>query len=113
MNVNPRSIYNKVEDFHTFVNVQGIDCVFMSELWERPEQPLTKVSARMQLLRSVRSFGATIKEMVHLWKLFCLSVLEQSFVVWGSSITQENEEDLERTQKSFVRIVLGDKYSNY
>ena len=67
----------------------------------------------MQLLRSVWSFGATIIEMVHLWKLFCLSVLEQSCVVWGSSITQENEEDLERTQKSFARLVLGDKYSNY
>ena len=72
-----------------------------------------KVNARMQLLRSVWSFGATIIEMVHLWKIFCLSVLEQSCVVWGSSITQENEEDLERTQKSFARLVLGDKYSNY
>ena len=43
MNVNPRSIYNKVEDFHTFVDVQGIDCVFMSESWERPEQPLEDI----------------------------------------------------------------------
>ena len=67
----------------------------------------------MQLLRSVWSFGSSISEMVHLWKLYCLSVLEQSCVVWGSSITQENKEDLERTQKSFCKLVLGDKYIDY
>ena len=40
MNVNPRSIYNKVQEFHKFVEEEDIDCVFMSESWERPEQPL-------------------------------------------------------------------------
>ena len=72
-----------------------------------------KINARMVLLRSVFSFGASISEMVHLWKLFCLSVLEQSCAVWGSSITNENAEDLERTQKSFAKLVLGEKYVNY
>ena len=43
MNVNPRSIYNKVEEFHKFVVEEEIDCVFMSESWERPEQPLDKI----------------------------------------------------------------------
>ena len=43
MNVNPRSIYNKVEDFHTFVEVEDIDCVFMSESWERPDQQLEEL----------------------------------------------------------------------
>ena len=56
-----------------------------------------KVNMTMQLLRSVWGFGASPTEMVHLWKLFCLSVLEQSCVVWGGSLTKENEDDLERT----------------
>ena len=43
MNVNPRSIYNKVEEFHTFVEEEEIDCVFMSESWERPHQPLDEI----------------------------------------------------------------------
>ena len=67
----------------------------------------------MQLLRSVQSFGATHSEMVHLWTIFCRSVLEQSSAVWHSSITQENIDDLERTQKSFCKIVLKDKYTSY
>ena len=37
-----------------------------------------KVNARMQLLRSVKSFGASIEETVHLWTVFGRSVLEQS-----------------------------------
>ena len=51
--------------------------------------------------------------MVHIWILFCRSILEQSCVVWGSSLTLENIEDLERTQKSFAKLVLKDKYKNY
>ena len=67
----------------------------------------------MQLLRGVKSFGASTKEMVHLWILFCRSVLEQSCVVWTTSITQENIEDIERTQKTFAKLVLREKYQNY
>ena len=66
----------------------------------------------MQLLRAVWGFVCSIEE-VHLWKLFCLSVLEQSCVVLGSSLTKENKDDLERTQKSFARLVLRDQYIDY
>ena len=48
-----------------------------------------------------------------LWKIYCVSVLEQSCVEWGSSLTQENIEDLKRTQKTFAKLVLRDKYVNY
>ena len=43
MNVNPRSIYNKREEFHAFVEEHSIDCVFMSESWERPDEPLEQI----------------------------------------------------------------------
>ena len=82
--------------------------------WDENTQGIVKkVNQRMRLLRSVLSFGSTIPEMVHLWKLFCLSILEQSCVVWGSSLTEENKEDLERTQKSFAKLVLKEKYKDY
>ena len=55
---------------------------------------IKKVNARMQLLRGVLSFGATLDEMVHLWKIFCRSVLEQSCVVCYTSLTQDNIDDL-------------------
>ena len=67
----------------------------------------------MQLLRKVWSFGSTQQEMVELWKTYCLSVLDQSYVLWDSGLTLENENDLERTQKSFAKLVLQEKYTNY
>ena len=74
---------------------------------------IKKVNARMQLLRGVQSFGASKEEMVHLWIIFCRSVLEQSCVVWHSSLTQENIDNLERTQKTFTKLVLKEKYVSY
>ena len=67
----------------------------------------------MQLLRSINKFGAKMGVMVHLWIVFCRSVLEQSCVVWHSSLTQENNEELERCQKIFMKLVLREKYKNY
>ena len=64
---------------------------------------IKKVNARMQLLRGVLGFGASVQEMVHLWIVFCCSVIEQSCVVWHGSLTQENRDNLERTQKNVCK----------
>ena len=52
-------------------------------------------------------------EMVHLWKVYCLSVLDQWCVVWGSGLTRENINDLERTQKTFTKLVLQEEFKTY
>ena len=74
---------------------------------------IRRVNSQMQLLRKVWSFGATISEMVHLWIAYCCSVLEQSCVVWHSTLTQQNSDDLERTQKTFIKFILQNKYESY
>jgi hypothetical protein len=73
---------------------------------------IKNVNARMQVLRKVWIFGPSIPEMVHLWVVYCRSVLESSGIVWDSSLTQENIEDLEQTQKTFAKITLGKQYLN-
>ena len=40
-------------------------------------------------------------------------MLEQSAVVWHSGLSQDNTNDLERVQKSAVKIILGNEYTNY
>ena len=40
-------------------------------------------------------------------------MLEQSAVVWHSSLTQQNIEDLDRVQKSACKIILNNKYESY
>ena len=74
---------------------------------------ITKVNNRMLLIRNLKTFGATTQELVHLWILYCRSVLEQSCVLWHSTLTQENDTDLERTQKTFAKLILGNRYNSY
>ena len=43
LNLNPRSIYNKIEEFKTFFDEEDIDLVCLSESWERPDLGLKEV----------------------------------------------------------------------
>ena len=72
-----------------------------------------KANVRMELLRKVSSFGASVEDMKTIYTLFVRSLLEQSATVWHSSLTQGNCDDLERVQKSAFKIILGEKYKSY
>ena len=68
-----------------------------------------KANARMQLLRRVASFGAPIEDLKQIYILFVRSQLEHSATVWHSGLTVENTDDLERVQKTALKIILGSK----
>ena len=72
----------------------------------------TRLNKRMRLLKKTLSFGATKEEMVHLWIIYCRSILEQSAVLWTSSLTQENKNDLEQMQKCFVKLIYPNRYKS-
>ena len=74
---------------------------------------IIKANSRMELLRKASSFGASIDDLKTIYILFVRSQLEQSAVVWSSSLTDKNKADLERVQRSALRIVLGQKYKGY
>ena len=42
-NVNPRSVYNKIDEFHNFVKQESLDVIFISESWERENLPLKEI----------------------------------------------------------------------
>ena len=74
---------------------------------------IIKANSRMELLRRVANFGASLEDMKIIYILFVRSHLEQSATVWHSSLTEENSSDLERVQKSALKIMLGSKYIGY
>ena len=82
--------------------------------WEDNTASLVKrANSRMELLRKVASFGTSAEEKRNIYILYIRSVLEQSCVVWHSSLTKQNQEDLERVQKSAVRIINGKDIPDY
>ena len=43
VNLNPRSIYNKIDEFHALVEDENVDITFMSESWERENKTLNDI----------------------------------------------------------------------
>ena len=67
----------------------------------------------MELLRKVAEFSSSMEDLKTIYTMYIRSILEQACVVWHSSLTQENCEDLERVQKCALKIILGSRYRNY
>ena len=67
----------------------------------------------MELLRKVAEFTKSVEDKKEIYVLYIRSILEQSAIVWHSSLTEENQEDLERVQKSAFKVILKQKYKSY
>ena len=72
-----------------------------------------KANARMQLLSKLAKFKPSMEDLKVIYILFIRSLLEQSCVVWNTSITKEDRINLERVQKSAVKIILNKTDVNY
>ena len=67
----------------------------------------------MQLLNRAAKFTTNRRDLRSIYLTYVRSVLEQSAVVWHSSLTVKNRRDLERVQKCAVRVILSGNYSSY
>ena len=67
----------------------------------------------MVFLHKSSKFTCTKSDLKKICILQIRSKLEQSAVVWHSSLTQKCRNKLERVQKSALRVILGDQYVNY
>ena len=67
----------------------------------------------MELLRRILNFGASVDDLKNIYILYVRTLLEQSCSVWHSGLTEENTQDLERVQKSALKIILKDSYQSY
>ena len=67
----------------------------------------------MQLLYNAAKFTKKTNDLKTIYKTSIRPVLEQSAVVWHSSLTEENSADLERVQKSAVRVMMGKQHINF
>ena len=116
----PRNVFSKP----TIINDKPIKVINSTKLlgtiitddlkWDANCANLVKkANGRMELMRKVSSFGLDKEELKNIYFLFVRSVLEQSATVWHSSLTQENKEDLERVQKSAIRIIMGEEFKGY
>ena len=82
--------------------------------WHRNTDNLVKRAyMRMVIIRKLYDFRIQLKDLIKIYILYIRSIVEQSCVVWASSITEEEKQKLERVQKIALRIILKDKYISY
>ena len=80
---------------------------------ENTDYLVKKAYKRMNLLRKFSSFTKSKEEKKEIYILYIRSIFEQSYTVWHTSITQENSNDIERVQKSALKIILANEYNKY
>ena len=79
--------------------------------WKSNTSELTrKAYSRMIILKKLVQFDVPLEDLLHIYTLYIRSGIEQSAVVWHSSITKGEQKDLERTLKVAFRIMLGSNY---
>ena len=105
----------KDENIEVIDNTKLLGTIISKDLkWDLNTAAIVrKANARMELLRKAASFSPPVEDLKDIYILFIRSILEQSATVWHSSITSENSSDLERVQKSAVKIILNGNYSTY
>ena len=82
--------------------------------WNRNTTELVKNGfKRMQLLYKAASFTKSKQDLKSIYLTYIRSALEQSAVVWHSSLSKKNRNELERVQKAAVKVILGNKYISY
>ena len=82
--------------------------------WENNTKYLIrKAYKRMEILRQAVKFGAPLEDKKIIYILYVRSVLEQSCQVWNSRLTEQNITDLERVQKSALRLIINKQYDDY
>ena len=118
INLNPRSVYNKIEEFHALMEEEYIDIAFMSESWERESKTLHDI-IRLENYRIISNVhqrkevggrpALIIKNNNYIVLGLTQSVLQVPWdveVVWPL-ITPKNVQNNSKLQ----RIVLGSIYS--
>ena len=67
----------------------------------------------MLLLSRAAAFTSNSQDLKRIFLTYIRSIVDQLAVVWHSSLTEKNKNDIERIQKVAVRIILGKNYTNY
>ena len=67
----------------------------------------------MIILHKLYEFNLPVEEMVNIYTIFIRSVVEYACVVWHSSISVEECNNIERVRKTALRIILKSDYQTY
>ena len=114
------------ENFATRLNVNGksLERVAVTKLlgvwisedlsWSRNCQEICqRAYSRLSMITKLKYVGVSRKDLIDIYVLFIRSITEYCSVAFHSSLTQQQGEKLERIQKTCLKVILGDDYTDY
>ena len=82
--------------------------------WHRNTEIIVqKANTRMIMLQKLYEFNLPTDEMLNIYILYIRSMVEYCCVVWHSSITEEECTSIERVQKTALKLILREDYTDY
>ena len=72
-----------------------------------------KAYARMSLITKLKYVGVKRDDLIDVYKLFIRSLLEYCCVAFHSSLNLDNIQDIEKIQKTALRVIFGEDYQDY
>ena len=80
---------------------------------ENVKQICIKAYSRIQILTKLKYAGIPTKDLIDIYKLFIRSITEYCSSVFHTSLTQEQIKKLENIQKTCIKVILGNEYTDY
>ena len=82
--------------------------------WEKNTRELCrKAYARVTMLTKLKYVVIPHDDLIDVYNLYIRSILEYCSVVWHSTLTVQQNKDIENVQKLCMKIILGSEYKNY
>ena len=77
-------------------------------------QTIVKKSCKkIWMLRRLKDFGVKEKDLLETYIVQIRGRLEYSVPAWNSSLTEEDKSEIERVQKTALKIIYGKNYTDY
>ena len=80
---------------------------------ENTKYIVRKANQKMRMLHNFSKFTKNKSHIMHIFKSQVRSILEYCSTVWHSGLTKSDSKDIERIQKSAVKIMMGKNYESY
>ena len=82
--------------------------------WKANTDAMTKKAySRLWILKRLKAQGAKLEDLTDIYIKQVRSILEFGAPVWNVGLTKDEVMNIERVQKSFLYIALGNGYLNY
>ena len=115
-----------IPDFATRLTLDGVKLEQLKEakvlgVWLTEDLSWTKNTkelcrraySRVSMLTKLKYVGVQIEDLLDIYVLFIRSLLEYCCVVWHSSLTVDNQNDIERVQRTCLKVIMADMYISY